>query len=183
MRAHTTQNTNTHARPRPNFDRADAPTASRARPCRTPGPLAFPLDHAPGHSRREGRPGRERGARRCARRLGLDGRDHPEGVALGRMRAEVDAAHVAPAARRAEGEEGADDAAERHERVFKLLGCEIKSCVCGWVNRNRAPPVRSLCRVLCGCGRRLAGVRVYVAGFLGIVGLALPSTLMTSCGL
>ena len=27
----------------------------------------------------------------CARKSGLDGRDHPEGVALGRMRAEVDA--------------------------------------------------------------------------------------------
>ena len=27
-----------------------------------------------------------------------------------------------------------------------------------WVKRNRSPPVRSLCRVLCGCGRRLAGV-------------------------
>ena len=53
----------------------------------------------------------------CARKSGLDGRDHPEGVALGRMRAEVDAAHVAPAARRAEGEEGADDAAERHVLV------------------------------------------------------------------
>mmetsp|Transcript_14182 Transcript_14182/g.47666 ORF Transcript_14182/g.47666 Transcript_14182/m.47666 type:complete len:210 (-) Transcript_14182:18-647(-) len=33
------------------------------------------------------------------------------------MRAEVDAAHVAPAAHRAEGEEGADDAAERHVLV------------------------------------------------------------------
>ena len=27
-----------------------------------------------------------------------------------------------------------------------------------WVKRNRSPPLRSLCRVLCGCGRRLAGV-------------------------
>ena len=27
-----------------------------------------------------------------------------------------------------------------------------------WVKRNRAPPVQSLCRALCGCGRRLAGV-------------------------
>ena len=27
-----------------------------------------------------------------------------------------------------------------------------------WVKRNRPPSVRSLCRVLCGCGRRLAGV-------------------------
>ena len=26
-----------------------------------------------------------------------------------------------------------------------------------WVKRNRSPTVRSLCRVLCGCGRRLAG--------------------------
>ena len=24
-----------------------------------------------------------------------------------------------------------------------------------WVKRNRSPPLRSLCRVLCGCGRRL----------------------------
>ena len=27
-----------------------------------------------------------------------------------------------------------------------------------WVKRNRSPPLRCLCRVLCGCGRRLAGV-------------------------
>ena len=52
----------------------------------------------------------------------------------------------------------ADNTSEANGLIPPDKFCDNPSCLAHSFLGKKEPPLRSLCRVLCGCGRRLAGV-------------------------